>query len=68
MTRDDPKWASAMASLTVRAKVKRKCHQSEEKVTSRRQHKDKENERDCKTVVQQLVFSIPQSVLMSTLY
>ena len=33
---------------------------------SRRQHK--ENERDCRTVVQQQVSSIPQSVLMSTSY
>ena len=33
-------------------------------MTSRRQHK--ENERDCRTVVQQLVSSIPQRVLMRT--
>ena len=53
VTRDDPEWAAAMASLAVREKVK--------VMPSRRQHK--ENERDFKTVVQQLVFSIPQSVL-----
>ena len=58
VTRDDPKWAAAMALLTVREKVKI--------MTSRRRHK--ENERDRRTVVQQLVFSIPQSVLMSTSY
>ena len=33
---------------------------------SRRQHK--ENERDCRTIVQQLVSSIPQNVLTSTSY
>ena len=58
VTRDDPEWAAAMASLTVREKVK--------VMPSRRQHK--ENEKDFKTVVQQLVSSIPQSVLMSTSY
>ena len=55
VTRDDPEWAAAMASPTVREKVKI--------MPSRRQHKKKE--RDCRTVVQQLVSSIPQSVLMS---
>ena len=58
VTRDALEWASAKASLTVCEKVKIK--------PSRRQHKD--NERDCKTVVQQLVSSIPQSVLMRTSY
>ena len=56
VTRDDPEWAAAMASPTVREKVKI--------MPSRRQHK--KNERDCRTVAQQLVSSIPQSVLMST--
>ena len=49
--RDDPDWAAAMASLTVCEKVKI--------MPSRRQHK--ENERDCRTIVQQLVSSIPQT-------
>ena len=48
VTRDDPEWA-AMASLTVSEKLKI--------IPSRRQHK--ENERDCRTIVQQLVSSIP---------
>ena len=52
VTRDDPEWAAAMASLTVCDKVKIK--------PSRRQHK--ENERDCRTIVQQLVSSIPNNV------
>ena len=51
MTRDDPEWTPAMASLTVSEKVKNK--------PSRRQHK--ENERDCRTIVQQIVSSIPQT-------
>ena len=44
MTRDDPdpEWAAAMVSLTVCEKVKI--------MPSRRQHK--ENERDCRTIVQ----------------
>ena len=58
MTRDDPEWTAAMASLTVCEKVKI--------MPSRRQHK--ENERDCRTIVQQLVSSIPQNVLTSTSY
>ena len=58
VTRDDPEWAAAMASLTVSEKVKI--------MPSRRQHK--ENERDCRTIVQQLVSSIPQDVLTSTSY
>ena len=58
VTRDDPEWAAAMASLTVREKVKIK--------PSIRQHKD--NERDCRSIVQQLVSSIPQEVLVSTSY
>ena len=33
---------------------------------SRRQHE--ENERDCRTIVQQLVFSIPQEISTSTSY
>ena len=47
-----------MASLTVSEKVMI--------MPSRRQHK--ENERDCRTIVQQLVSSIPHEVLTSTSY
>ena len=57
-TRDDPEWAAAVASLTVSEKVKI--------IQSRRQHK--ENERDCRTIVQQLVSSIPHEVSTSTSY
>ena len=60
MTRDDPEWAEAVASLTVSEKVKIMPSRS------RRQHK--ENERDCRTIVQQLVSSIPHEVLTSTSY
>ena len=49
VTTDDPEWAAAMASLTVNEKVKI--------MPSRRQHK--ENESACRTIVQQLVSSIP---------
>ena len=42
VTRDDPEWAAAMASLTVTEKVKI--------MPPRRQHK--ENERDCRTLAQ----------------
>ena len=56
VTRGDPEWAAAMASLTVSEKVKI--------IPSKRQHKD--NERDCRSIVQQLVSSKPQEVLMST--
>ena len=58
VTRDDPEWAAAMASLTVSEMVKI--------MPSIRQHKD--NERDCRTIVQQLVSSIPREVLTSTSY
>ena len=58
VTRDDPEWAAAMASLTVCEKVKI--------MPSRRQHK--ENERDCTTIVKQLVSLILQNVLTSTSY
>ena len=58
VTKDDPEWAAAMASLTVSEKVKI--------MPSRRQHK--ENERYCRTIVQQLVSSIPQNVLTSKSY
>ena len=58
VTRDDPEWAAAVASLTVSEKVKI--------MPSRLQHK--ENERDCRTIVQQLVSSIPHEVLTSTSY
>ena len=47
-----------MASLTLSEKVKI--------MPSRRQHK--ENERDCRTIVQQLISSIPHEVLTSTSY
>ena len=56
VTRDNPEWAAAMASLTVSEKVKIK--------TSRQQHK--ENERDYMTIIEQLVSSIPQEVLTSS--
>ena len=58
VTRDDPEWTAAVASLTVSEKVKI--------MPSRRQHE--ENERDCRTIVQQLVSSIPQETLTSTSY
>ena len=58
VTRVGPEWAAALASLTVSEKVKI--------MPSRRQHK--ENERDCRTIVQQLVTSIPHEVLISTSY
>ena len=58
VTRDYPEWAAAMASLTVSEKVKL--------MLSRPQHK--ENERHCRTIVEQLVSSIPQNVLTSKSY
>ena len=59
VTRDDPEWtAAAVASLTFSEKVKI--------MPSRRQHE--ENERGCRTIVQQLVSSIPQEILTSTSY
>ena len=58
VTRDDPEWTAAVASLTVREKVKI--------MPSSRQHE--ENERDCRTIVQQLVSPIPHEVLTSTSY
>ena len=58
VTRDDPEWAAAMTSLTVSEKVKI--------MLSIRQHKD--NERDCRTIVQQLVSPISQEDLTSTSY
>ena len=54
VTRDDPEWTAATASLSVSEKVRIK--------PSRRQHR--ENENYCMTVVHQLVSSIPQSVLV----
>ena len=56
VTRDETEWAAAMESLTVSEKIKI--------LSSRRQHK--ENERDFRTIVQQLVSSIPQNVLTCT--
>ena len=58
VTRDDPELAAAMASLTV----------SEKKKIMPSSRQDKENERDCRTIVQQLVSSIPQNVFTSTPY
>ena len=58
VTRDDTEWAAAMASLTVSEKVKI--------MPSIRQHKN--NERDCRSIVQKLVSSIPHEVLTSTSY
>ena len=58
VTRDDPEWAAAVASLTVSEKVKI--------MPSRRQHK--EIERDCRTLVRQLVSSKPHEVLTSPSY
>ena len=58
VTRDDPEWTAAVASLTVREKVTI--------MPSRPQHE--ENERDCRTKVQHLVSSIPHEVLTSISY
>ena len=58
VTRDDSEWAAATASLTNSEKIKIK--------PSRRQHK--ENERDCMSIFQQLLSSIPQNVSTSTSY
>ena len=58
VTRDDPEWTAAVASLRVSEKVKI--------MSSRRQHE--KNERDCRTIVQQLVSSIPSEILTSTSY
>ena len=58
VTRDDPEWTAARASLTVSVKVKI--------MQSRRHHE--ENEKDCRTIVQQLVSSISHEVLTSTSY
>ena len=58
VTRDDPEWTAGVVSLTVSEKVKI--------MPSRRQHK--ENERDCRTIVQQLVSSKSQEILTSTSY
>ena len=58
VTRDDPEWTAAVASLKVSEKVKI--------MPSRRQHE--ENERDCRTIVQQLVSSIPQEIFTTTSY
>ena len=58
LTRDDPEWTAAVVSLTTSEKVKI--------MPSRRQHA--ENERDCRTIVQQLVSSIPHEISNSTSY
>ena len=49
LTRDEPEWAAAIASLTV----------SEKKKDNAIKNQHKENERDCRTIVQQLVSWIP---------
>ena len=58
VTRDGLDRAAALASLTISEKMKI--------MPSGRQHK--ENERDCRTLVQQQVSSIPHEVLTSTSY
>ena len=58
VTRDDPEWTAAVALLTVSDQVKI--------MPFRRQHE--ENERDCRTIVQQQVSSIPHEILTSTSY
>ena len=58
VNRDDPEWAAAMALLKVSEKVKIMPSKPQQR----------ENEGDCTTVAQQLVSSIPQSVLMRTSY
>ena len=62
VTRDDPEWTAAVA-------LKQWQQQWQWKVKimpSRRQHE--ENERDCRTIVQQLVSSIHHEILTSTSY
>ena len=58
VSRDDPEWAAAMASLTASEKVKI--------MPSRRQ--PKKNKRDCRTINQQLKSSISLEVLTSVSY
>ena len=58
VTSDDPEWKAAVASLTISEKVKI--------MPSRRQHA--ENEKESRTIVQQLVSSIPHEILTSTSY
>ena len=58
VTRDNLEWAAAMASCPFSDKIRIKL--------SRRQHE--ENERDCRTVVKQLVPYVPKSVLTRTSY
>ena len=58
VTRDVPEWPAAMASLTVSEK--------EKAMPSIRQHKG--TERDCRTLVQQLVSSTPPELLTKTSY
>ena len=55
LEREVTEWAAALASLTFSEKVKI--------IPSRRQHK--ENERDCRTIVQQLVSSKPHYFIRS---
>ena len=58
VTRDDSEWTASVASLTVSEKVK---------IMPSRRHQ-KENERDCRKIVQQIVSSLPHEVLTSTSY
>ena len=58
VTRDDPERAAAMASPLFSEKMKIKPSRCQQK----------ENERDCRTIVQQPVSSIPQNALKSTSY
>ena len=54
VARYDPEWAAAMASLTFIEKIRIKPSISPHN----------ENEKDCRKVVQQLVSSFPQIVLL----
>ena len=56
VTRDDSEWAAVCDSVCEKVWIK----------SSSRQHK--ESKSDCRTLVQQLLSSIPQSVFMRTSY
>ena len=60
VARHYPEWTAAMALLTASEKLRIKNYQS----VSQQQ----ENERDCRTVVQQLVSLKPRSVVNTTPY
>ena len=57
VARDYPEWTAAMALLTVSEKLQRKIIKTSASI-----------ERDCRTVIQQLVSSKPGSVLKRTPY